>query len=79
MSMNRYQQRADAISGFSPDGGLPEDIDHVQAVGMGRKRYGEFDDSDLRGLSHKLHMARHNEGERAFDNLPQRPRLEDIY
>ena len=34
MSMNRYQQRVDAISGFSPDGGLPEDIDHVQAVGM---------------------------------------------
>ena len=77
--MDRYQQRADAISGFSPDGGLPEDIDHVQAVGMGRKRYSEHDDSDLRGLSRKLHIARHSEGERAFGNLPQRPKLEDVY
>ena len=49
MSMNRYQQRADAISGFRLMVALPEDIDHVQVVGMGRKRYGEFDDSDLRG------------------------------
>lgn len=75
---SRALQKALAISDFSPDGGLPEDIDHIQPVGMGRKRYSEFDTSDLRGLSHRLHMRRHAEGKRAFDNLPKRYVLEDV-
>lgn len=75
---SRTLQKALAISDFSPDGGLPEDIDHIQPVGMGRKRYSEFDTSDLRGLSHKLHMQRHAEGERAFSDLPQRYTLSEV-
>ena len=66
------------IGDFSPDGGVPEDIDHIQPVGMGRKRWSQFDDSDLRGLSHKLHVRRHTEGEKAFENLPHRYSLSEV-
>lgn len=78
METSRTLQKALAISDFSPDGGLPEDIDHIQPVGMGRRRYSKFDTSDLRGLSHKLHMKRHTEGERAFTDLPQRHTLSEV-
>ena len=73
------QQRAAALADFSPDGGLPEHLHHIDRRGMG----GRSDESLMAlrtmGVSAELHARIHTEGDHVLDDLPQRPTLEDLW
>lgn len=73
------QQHAAALADFSPDGGLPEHLHHIDRRGMG----GRSDDGLARlrtmGVSAELHGRIHAQGDHVLDELPQRPALEDLW
>ena len=73
------QQRAAALADFSPDGGLPEHLHHIDRRGMGGRSDASLAGLRTMGVSAHLHSRIHTEGDRVLADLPQRPALEDLW
>ena len=73
------QQRAAAVADFSPDGGLPEHLHHIDRRGMGGRSQGSLVGLRTMGVSAQLHVRIHTEGDHVLDDLPQRPTLEMLW
>ena len=73
------QQRATALADFSPDGGLPEHLHHIDRRGMGGRSDESLVGLRTMGVSAQLHVRIHTEGDHVLDDLPQRPALEDLW
>jgi len=73
------QQRAAALADFSPDGGLPEHVHHIDRRGMGGRSQNSLAGLRTMGVSAQLHARIHTEGDHVLDELPQRHTLEDLW
>jgi hypothetical protein len=73
------QKRAAALADFSPDGGLPEHLHHIDRRGMGGRSQDSLTRLRTMGVSAQLHARIHTEGDHVLDDLPQRPALEDLW
>lgn len=73
------QQRSAALADFSPDGGLPEHLHHIDRRGMGGRSQDSLTRLRTMGVSAQLHARTHAEGDHVLDDLPQRPTLEDLW
>lgn len=75
--MDVYQRRIDALSKFSPDGGLPEHEHHIERKGMGG-RPTSLAELPTMGVSAKLHARIHTEGDGVLEEYDSLPSLLEV-
>lgn len=75
--MDVYQRRIDALSKFSPDGGLPEHEHHTVRKGMGG-RPTSLGELPTMGVSAKLHARIHTEGDSVLEEYDSLPSLLEV-
>lgn len=71
-------QRAKALADFSPDGGLPEHLHHIERRGMGGRR-GSLVGLETIGVSARLHARIHNEGDSVLNSLVAQPSFQSLF
>ena len=72
------RRRVDALSDYSPDGGLPEHKHHIVRRGLGGRPL-SLATLPTMGVSAALHQRIHNEGDSVLDDLPERPTLASLW
>jgi hypothetical protein len=73
------QQRAAALADFSPDGGLPEHLHHIDRRGMGGRSDESLMTLRTMGVSAELHARIHAEGDHVLADLPQRLAFDELW